>query len=151
MINIGLTPVHIGKAINEQREKKEMSKSEFARQLAIPQQHINRIFERETIDTGKLIKICQILEFNFFQLYSEIPKSINAYLAAVAFQGNAENFIWDAVLASQLETAIRDNDNKDKDIRRLEDHNKSLLENIEQLKSNLRDKDEIINLLRASK
>ena len=46
-----------------------VSKSEFGRLIGIPQQNVNRILERQSIDTEKLIKICSALKFNFFSLY----------------------------------------------------------------------------------
>lgn len=45
-----------------------MSKSELGRKIGVPQQHINRILERETMETSRLIKVSEALDFNFFSL-----------------------------------------------------------------------------------
>lgn len=35
----------------------------------VPQQHVNRILERETMETNKLVQVSEALEFNFFELF----------------------------------------------------------------------------------
>ena len=45
--------VHVGQAIDKRRNELGLSKSELGRKIGVPQQHINRILERETI---KLLK-----------------------------------------------------------------------------------------------
>lgn len=84
MFNIELKEVHIGKAIKERLNELKMTKTEFGRLIGVPQQHVNRIFERETIETKKLIKISRALDFNFFALFCQFPTNISAYLSAVA-------------------------------------------------------------------
>lgn len=140
MINIELKEVHIGRAIDERREKLQMSKSEFARLIGVPQQHVNRIFEKETIETSKLIKISRVLEFNFFTLYCAFPSVVYAYMAAVAMgDGDAKTCIGDTALASQLELLQQK-------IEGLEESRTILREQVDQLKSQLEDKNEIIKL-----
>ncbi|WP_286333391.1 helix-turn-helix transcriptional regulator, partial [Duncaniella freteri] len=104
MFNIQLKEVHIGQEIDKRREELNMSKSEFGRLIGVPQQHVNRIFEKVSIDTVKLIKISRVLDFNFFSLYCDIPNNVYAYMAAVALgDGNAMNNIGDAALATIIE------------------------------------------------
>lgn len=54
-----------------------MSKSELARRTGIANQNINRILEKSSIDTEKLVKISKALDYNFFQDYcdAEFPNS----------------------------------------------------------------------------
>ena len=61
--------VNIGEEILSRLNQMNVSKSEFGRLIGIPQQNVNRILERKSIDTEKLIKICSALKFNFFSLY----------------------------------------------------------------------------------
>ena len=61
--------VNIGGEILSRLNQMNISKSEFGRLIGIPQQNVNRILERKSIDTEKLIKICSVLKFNFFSLY----------------------------------------------------------------------------------
>ncbi len=64
--------VHIGLAIQEKLQELKLSKTEFGRRIGIPQQNVNRILEKDTIDTGKLVTISRALNFNFFELYTNV-------------------------------------------------------------------------------
>ena len=61
--------VNIGEEILSRLNQMNLSKSEFGRLIGIPQQNVNRILDRKSIDTEKLIKISSVLKFNFFSLY----------------------------------------------------------------------------------
>lgn len=152
MFNVELKEVYIGKAIKERLEELKMTKTEFGRLIGVPQQHVNRIFERETIETKKLIKICRALDFNFFALFCKFPTNISAYLSAVALgNGDANNNLGETAVLSQLEVMkvkLEKAEGTEKDLR---DQISGLKDNVEQLKSNLQDKDEIINLLKTNR
>lgn len=62
-VNIGLM---IASRINQLR----MTKSAFGRKIGIPQSNVNRILERADINTEKLIQISEVLDYNFFELYT---------------------------------------------------------------------------------
>lgn len=64
-MNIDIKDVHVGQAIDHRRNELGLSKSELGRRLGIPQQHINRLLERETMETKRLVKACKALDFNF--------------------------------------------------------------------------------------
>ena len=145
MFNIQLKEVHVGKAILERLEKLDMSKSEFGRRIGVPQQHVNRIFEKEYIDTRKLIKICRALEFNFFSLFCEFPTQVEAHLSAVALgDGDAHNNIGESAVLTEMESYKQAVQNAKVNEARMQ-------EQIDILKNNLRDKEEIINLLKERK
>lgn len=152
MFNIELKEVHIGKAIKERLEEIKMTKTEFGRLIGVPQQHVNRIFERDTIETKKLMRICRALDFNFFALFCQFPTNISAYLSAVALgDGDANNNLGETAILSQLEilkVKLGEARGTETDLR---DQIAGLKDNIEQLKSNLRDKDEIIALYKERK
>lgn len=149
MFNIELKEVHIGQAIKKRLDELEMTKTEFGRRIGVPQQHVNRIFERETIETKRLVKICRALDFNFFALFCQFPTQVNAYLAAVALgNGDANNNIGETAILSQLEVLKVKLAGAESTETTLRDQISGLKDNVEQLKSNLRDKDEIINLLK---
>lgn len=88
--------VHVGQAIDKRRNELGLSKSELGRKIGVPQQHINRILERETMETNRLIKVSEALDFNFFSLFCPKQHHISAHLAAVSLDGNANNLIGDA-------------------------------------------------------
>lgn len=147
MFNVELKEVHIGKEIDKRRQELDMSKSEFGRLIKVPQQHVNRIFERDTIETAKLVKICRVLEFNFFSLFCELPQSVYAYMAAVAMgDGDAKNMIGDAALAAQIETLDIKLKAAEENKTTLKDQIIGLKDNIEQMKSQLADKDALIEM-----
>ena len=103
MKNVELREVHIGQEIKKRLDEMDMTKTEFGRLIDTPQQHVNRIFTRENIDTGKLIKICRALDFNFFALYCSFPTNISAYLSAVSMAGAANNYMGDAAIVGEME------------------------------------------------
>lgn len=147
-MDIDVKPVHIGQAIDKRRLELGISKSEFGRKIGVPQQHVNRILERETMETTKLIKVCQALDFNFFALFCSMSHQISAYLAAVTLNGNAHNTIGDNELAAQLSKEQAVVESQKETIRLLKEQLDNLNTQINRLDSNLKDKDEIIRLLK---
>lgn len=69
--------LNIGLLIEQKLNERDMSKSELARRTGIANQNINRILEKSSIDTEKLVKISHALNYNFFQDYcdAEFPNS----------------------------------------------------------------------------
>lgn len=149
---IKLNKVNIGEEIKKRLEEKKMSKSEFARRIGAQQQHINRVFEKDTIETKRLEAVSEALDFNFFSLYCETPNNVFAYLAAVSMgDGDAINLTGDAALIAQMEVLREKVESLERERGTLTDQVESLKKNVAQLESNLRDKDEIINLVKTKK
>lgn len=140
--------VHVGQAIDKRRNELGLSKSELGRKIGVPQQHINRILERETMETNRLIKVSEALDFNFFSLFCPRQHNISAHLAAVSLDGNANNLIGDAELAVQLSSEKKETENLRETIKLLKEQIESLNSQILRLDSNLKDKDIIIELLK---
>lgn len=63
--------LNIGLLIEQKLNERDMSKSELARRTGIANQNINRILEKSSIDTEKLVKISHALDYNFFQDYCD--------------------------------------------------------------------------------
>ena len=147
---IKLNKVNIGEEIKKRLEERKMSKSEFARRIGAQQQHINRVFEKDTIETKRLEAVSEALDFNFFSLYCETPNNVFAYLAAVSMgDGDAINLMGDAALIAQMEVLREKVESLERERGTLTDQVESLKKNVAQLESNLRDKDEIINLVKT--
>ena len=140
--------VHVGQSIDKRRNELGLSKSELGRKIGVPQQHINRILERETMETSRLIKVSEALDFNFFSLFCPKQHHISAHLAAVSLDGNANNLIGDAELAVQLSSEKKEAENLRETIKLLKEQIESLNSQILRLDSNLKDKDVIIELLK---
>jgi len=62
--------VHIGKEIEEKYHKSGMKLSEFAKRINTSARNVYSIFNRAEIKTDQLVKICEVLEFDFFSLYT---------------------------------------------------------------------------------
>ena len=60
-MDVDVKYVHVGEAIDRRRNELGLSKSEFARRIGVPQQHVNRILERETMETKRLVRVCEVL------------------------------------------------------------------------------------------
>ena len=101
-MEINIKRAHVGAEIEKRRVELGISKSELGRRIGVTQQHVNRILERETMETSRLVKVSEALDYNFFSLFCPVPQQISANLAAVSLQGNAHNIIGEAELASQL-------------------------------------------------
>jgi len=63
--------IHIGKKIKEELYKQGISVSAFAKKINRSRNVVYDIFERESIDTSLLNKICLVLRLDFFSIYSE--------------------------------------------------------------------------------
>ena len=63
--------VNIGLSIEQKLNELGMSKSEFGRKIGVPQQNVNRILEKTSIDTDKLATISEALGYNFFKEYTD--------------------------------------------------------------------------------
>lgn len=66
-----MNEIHIGEEIKKVFELKNLSVSEFGRRINKSRENVYDIFTRQTIDTGLLITICNVLDHNFFLIYSE--------------------------------------------------------------------------------
>ena len=115
--------VVIGKIIEKILREKRIPVTEFAKKINTNRNNVYNIFTRETIDTGLLLKISEILEYDFFQHYisDETTKNLindrsNIYLV------NSE-------------------------IQQLKKQNDELLAEIDNFRSRLQDKEIIIELL----
>lgn len=145
MAEVNVNEVHIGREIKNRFSASRMSKTEFGHQIGVSPQHINKIFEKESIDTERLSKICLALEFNFFTLYCDAPTHVSANLSAVSLgEGNANNTIGSEAVVTELESTK-------KDLESARNMEALLREQIETLKSSLQDKEMIINLLTNKK
>lgn len=144
-MSVEVRHVHVGEAIESRRKQLKISKTEFGRRIGVTQQHVNRILERETMETKRLEMVCEALDFNFFSLFCTPGQQINAYMSAVALEGaHAKALIGDAVLANELEKKKISNESDKSMIELLQNQ-------VKQLQSQLKDKDMIIELLKQGR
>lgn len=62
--------VNIGQKIREVFVTRGITVTEFAKRINKSRENMYSIFSRKTIDTGLLLDISKVLEFDFFKLYS---------------------------------------------------------------------------------
>lgn len=62
--------VHIGKKIKEVVQQSDMTVTEFAKKINYSRRNIYSIFSKQSIDTGMLKKIGDVLEHDFFADYA---------------------------------------------------------------------------------
>ena len=61
--------IHIGFHIKQVIETKEVSITDFAKEINKSRTVVYHIFTRQSIDTNLLVAISKALDYNFFQLY----------------------------------------------------------------------------------
>ncbi|MCF0186354.1 MAG: helix-turn-helix domain-containing protein [Bacteroidaceae bacterium] len=149
MVNAELREVHVGQAINNRLIEMGMPKAEFARRIGVQQQHVHRILVKESMDTSKLVEVCRAIDFNIFSLFCIFPTNVNAYLASVCREDTvSNNYIGDTSVLAQMEVYKERLAGMSASNKILTDQIDTLKRCVEQLNSQLKDKDEIINLLR---
>lgn len=63
--------LEIGLLIKKELERQERTVSWFARKLCCDRSNVYKLFQRSTIDTELLLKVSQILNCDFFEIYRE--------------------------------------------------------------------------------
>lgn len=70
--------LHIGKMIEAELRRQERTVTWFSRQLHCDRRNVYDIFNRNSIDTGLLLRVSMILRTNFFKAISDVfDSSIN--------------------------------------------------------------------------
>ena len=95
--------INIGLLIEQKMNELGVSKSEMARRSGIANQNINRVLERTSIDTDKLIAIREALNFNFFDCFQSNENSTaTADNGGVAIAGNGTAHHFSTSTSSEL-------------------------------------------------
>ena len=66
---------HIGKFINEELKRQGRSVTWLAGKLNCSRQNVYRMFEQQWIYTDTLMRLCDLLAYDFFAWYSEWRKT----------------------------------------------------------------------------
>lgn len=86
MINKG---INIGLSIEQKLNELGINKSEFGRRIGIANQNVNRILEKKSIDTDKLIEISNALGYKFFlEFIEDANNAVATGDGSVAVNGN---------------------------------------------------------------
>ena len=73
------TTIHIGKLIKREFDRQGRKTQWLADQLCFERTNVYNIFRRKSIDTELLLRISQILEFDFFSIYSRQMPDVEKY------------------------------------------------------------------------
>ena len=63
--------IHIGQQIQKQVDEQGLTTVWLANELGCHRTNLYKIYDKPTIDTGLLLRISRILNYDFFSLYSE--------------------------------------------------------------------------------
>ena len=64
--------LNLGEIIGRVHDEKGATKAQLALYLGIDKQNVNRfVFEKKSVDTDLLCKLCEFYDYNFFQLFFE--------------------------------------------------------------------------------
>lgn len=74
MENIEIEKIHIGKIVSKALSRSKLTKSEFAREIDVYSQNINRMLESEDWSAIKLIKAGEVLGVDFSFLFGKQHK-----------------------------------------------------------------------------
>lgn len=69
--------IHIGRLIEQELRRQERTVSWFARNLYCERANVYHIFKRQSIDTELLLRISNLLKYDFFSCYTEHIKDFD--------------------------------------------------------------------------
>ena len=75
MANYGNSTLVIGERIKQELKRQGKTSVWLAKQLGCHRTNIYKVYGRASIDTGMLLHISKLLNYDFFKLYSEILTS----------------------------------------------------------------------------
>ena len=99
--------IHIGKEIKSRFNNSGLTQKEFGSKIGMPQQNVSRVFNGESIDTKRLVAVSRALDFNFFELYSNIDHRevhTEGDYSPASDSGDVSVVIGDAVAAERIKS-----------------------------------------------
>ena len=97
--------IHIGEEIKSRFDKSGLTPKEFGSRIGMPQQNVSRVFNGESIDTKRLVAVSRALNFNFFELYTNIDHRevhTEGDYSPASDSGDVSVLVGDAVLAERV-------------------------------------------------
>lgn len=64
------TGIHIGQLIERVLDERGMTKAEFGRRIQTSRQNVNSLLRKSSMDTAYLMRVCQVLNHDFFADYA---------------------------------------------------------------------------------
>ena len=117
--------IHIGQIIKERVTEKRLSQEALGKMINTTKQNVGNIYKRRSIDTQLLLKLCVVLEYNFFEVYySEEPLKTMRQKEIEAFNNEIK----------VLQNTIRQRDEKIRDLEEIMSSNKKVITLLEEEK-----------------
>ena len=117
--------IHIGQIIKERVTEKRLSQEALGKMINTTKQNVGNIYKRRSIDTQLLLKLCVVLEYNFFEVfYSEEPLKTMRQKEIEAFNNEIK----------VLQSSIRQRDERIKDLEEIMSSNKKVISLLEEEK-----------------
>lgn len=123
--------IHIGEEIKSRFDKSGLTQKEFGSRIGMPQQNVGRVFNGEGIDTKRLVAVSRALDFNFFELYTNIEHRqvhTEGNYSPASDSGDVSVVVGDAVLAERVELLQKLLNEKDERITELKERIQELKE-----------------------
>lgn len=80
--------MRIGEKVEARAKELRIGPTELARKIKTTKQNIYHIYKRESIDTELLMRLSKVLDYDFFQYYSEENESMVSEPARPAYGKN---------------------------------------------------------------
>lgn len=71
-------PIHIGNIIRNELRRQGNTNEWLADRIGVTERTLQRLFNKSSIDSSQLLTLCRVLNFDFFQFYSEELKKHNS-------------------------------------------------------------------------
>jgi transcriptional regulator with XRE-family HTH domain len=68
--------IHIGKLIELKLKESNLSQAQLAERLKMNQPVVSKLIKKESVDTGRLVELCHVFDYNFFQDYYYRPNRL---------------------------------------------------------------------------
>ena len=117
--------IHIGQIIKERVTEKRLSQEALGKMINTTKQNVGNIYKRRSIDTQLLLKLCVVLEYNFFEVYyNEEPLKTMRQKEVEAFNNEIR----------ALQITIRQKDERIRDLEEIMNSNKKVISLLEEEK-----------------
>ncbi|MFA6924380.1 MAG: hypothetical protein WC223_09025 [Bacteroidales bacterium] len=136
--------IHIGEQIKQRAKELRMGPTELSSLVNTTKQNIYGIYKRKSIDSDLLLRFSIILDFDFFQLYSQLRNNVkNDVKIESAFNESMPKVSSQHdILKNELDSIRKENEMKDKMIKLLEDK-------INKHEHNLKKEEKYLNILKS--
>ena len=124
--------IHIGQLIKEKVTEKRLSQEALGKMINTTKQNVGNIYKRRSIDTQLLLKLCTVLEFDFFEaFYTEEPLKSMRKKELDGFHTEVSN----------LQSLLKQRDERIRDLEEIMNSNKKVISLLEEEKAQYKKKE----------